>query len=380
MGASLSCCHRRQPTGYVGETENGFRHGEGSLRLKIGAVYSGQWAFGAMSGHGKWMYPNSSGSYVGQWKNNRMHGQGILKLPNNVKYEGQWQEGRFHDHGELDFSDGSRYEGTFRNGLEHGSGKLQLADGKTYEGSWHKGTVNGRGTLSYPEGRGGKCFMGQFRDSKPHGVGKMTYSDGVQYVGQWQYGAPAGRGVWKDAEGKILLGSAAEPYSVTPVSSVRPSPRARDGLPFGFTAGSSGPPSSFGDGEFSDIELQGFMDEGFANSLRCIEEVDGAEPMSSTAEACTSADSAADDDSGAVGGSSSAGAEVYDKFGALDAKLREESLADVKAGQDDCLSSRLPPKTAIGLPYNERVLERLAVQSAESTGQAHETKQLLSQV
>ncbi|CAE7478188.1 PIP5K4 [Symbiodinium sp. CCMP2592] len=215
---ALGCC-RRKRFGFEGGVEQGLRHGHGVLRLQSGTVYMGQWEYGVRSGRGEWSHP-TIGRYVGDWKDNQMHGDGLLEAANGARYTGQWSEGRFHEEGYLQLADGTTFEGSWRKGRQHGAGKLHLPDGKTFEGQWVKGEVEGKGTLSYGDDR--KKYKGQFRAAKPHGFGSIVYADGLSYEGQWQYGKPAGKGKWctKESEGREL----------TPVSSVRPSPRELQGV------------------------------------------------------------------------------------------------------------------------------------------------------
>ncbi|CAK9002350.1 unnamed protein product [Durusdinium trenchii] len=211
----MACrCRRRRPSGYRGGVAQGQRDGYGELRLTNGTVYMGQWELGVRCGHGEWHHP-TKGHYVGEWKNNQMHGHGCLKTASGASYEGHWREGRFHEEGELRWTDGTFYAGSWRKGQEHGLGRLSFPDGKIYEGLWVRGEVEGHGTLTYADAR--KRYVGQFRSAKPHGHGRMVYADGLSYEGQWQYGLPAGKGKWNTPEGQA--------QELTPVSSVRPSPR-----------------------------------------------------------------------------------------------------------------------------------------------------------
>ncbi|CAE8610376.1 unnamed protein product [Polarella glacialis] len=284
-----------------------------------------------------------------------MHGKGQLEVSSGARYRGGWSEGRFHDQGELKFADGSSYVGSWRHGLEHGTGALRLPDGKVYEGLWHKGEVRGRGRLTYPEER--KCFVGQFRSSKPHGFGVMTHADGTGYEGQWQYGKPAGRGKWRTASGEVFP-SDGDDRLITPVSSVRASPRARDGLPV--FEPSSGPPSIC-DSDIEGLRLQevSFDEEDQENFYEEHEEVSldvaatpGSSPRhdagarsvhdggSNTSLECESLD----DPAGSVV------MEPQDKFSALDAQL---SALDAECSGDHSSPSTHMPETGRGLPASD---------------------------
>jgi hypothetical protein len=77
-------------------------------------------------------------SYAGQWIDGRMHGHGVLRLEDGDRYEGDFVAGKMHGVGKYTSADGSVYLGEFRNGMRDGLGKLTLADGE-YRTIWQAG-------------------------------------------------------------------------------------------------------------------------------------------------------------------------------------------------------------------------------------------------
>lgn len=97
---------------YMGDMEDGKRHGTGTLYYHSGDRYQGEFHQGAKHGLGTYYYA-SGDRYRGSFWNDRMHGKG--------KY--------FCFNGEL-------YEGEFKEGMRQGTGVYHYADGTTYEGDW----------------------------------------------------------------------------------------------------------------------------------------------------------------------------------------------------------------------------------------------------
>ena len=59
--------------------------------------------------------------YLGEWNEGERHGQGTFFYANGSRYEGQWAMGAKDGHGVFTFEDGSVYEGPFE--------KDRMADG-----------------------------------------------------------------------------------------------------------------------------------------------------------------------------------------------------------------------------------------------------------
>lgn len=73
-------------------------------------------------------------SYEGEWSaDGKRNGLGSLKLKSGSVYTGQFQNGFFHGSGVLTFPDGSKYEGHFEFGKFHGYGIYVSQEGMKFE-------------------------------------------------------------------------------------------------------------------------------------------------------------------------------------------------------------------------------------------------------
>ena len=73
-------------------------------------------------------------SYDGEWSGEgKRQGLGVLKLKDGAVYSGQFENGFFHGSGVIKFTDGSSYEGSFELGKFHGYGVYVNQDGMKFE-------------------------------------------------------------------------------------------------------------------------------------------------------------------------------------------------------------------------------------------------------
>ena len=54
--------------------------------------------------------------YVGEWENGERHGQGILTLSDGWKYFGEWKDGKEHGQGTYTWTNGDKYVGEYKDG------------------------------------------------------------------------------------------------------------------------------------------------------------------------------------------------------------------------------------------------------------------------
>jgi hypothetical protein len=145
---------------YVGEFEEGKRHGQGIIYMPGGRTFEGQFRQNAPI-KGTYTYPDGK-VFTGQWEFYERNGRGKLKYP-----------------------DGRVYEGEFKSGLRHGKGVLAWPSGRRYEGNFVRGQRTGKGTLTYPDGR---VYTGDFVDGEQTGRGVMTLPNGERLEGQFADG------------------------------------------------------------------------------------------------------------------------------------------------------------------------------------------------
>jgi hypothetical protein len=111
---------------YIGNFENGKKHGHGILtckskykvsKLSIDYTYVGEWKDGSMDGKGKCTYIDGN-EYNGEWKMGQRNGKGVLRLVNGDEYDGDWLDDKRHGKGLYSYA--NRYEGewAYANGTE----------------------------------------------------------------------------------------------------------------------------------------------------------------------------------------------------------------------------------------------------------------------
>jgi hypothetical protein len=99
---------------YVGQFNEGARAGEGTYSWTNKETYAGQWSKNQRDGNGMYVYPNGA-KYTGEFKGDRRHGQGTYIWPNGDKYIGQWKEGVMDGKGVYTYSNGAELKGIFEN-------------------------------------------------------------------------------------------------------------------------------------------------------------------------------------------------------------------------------------------------------------------------
>jgi len=181
-------------------------HDEGKLSIH-GSVYSGKWAAGLRSGHGRLEYANGC-VYEGNFVRNSPNGTGVLTNPNNDVYSGEFQNGKMHGRGEMRWSNGDRFMGEWKSNKASGKGKLILKNGLAYDGEMEDSVPHGGGTLTM----GNIYYMGRFQNGEKHGAGTMDYGNGLKYEGEWEENKYHGKGVFSNSmdnsiyEGEWLQG------------------------------------------------------------------------------------------------------------------------------------------------------------------------------
>ncbi|XP_071807191.1 radial spoke head 10 homolog B-like isoform X1 [Asterias amurensis] len=108
---------------YEGEWMANNRHGQGIMRwVDLDESYNGQWVNGIQDGHGEhtWYLRRLPGSqyplrnqYIGDFQQGKRHGYGVFLYANGAKYEGEWMENKKCGRGLFTFKNGRIFEGVF---------------------------------------------------------------------------------------------------------------------------------------------------------------------------------------------------------------------------------------------------------------------------
>ena len=88
------------------------------------------------------------GIYVGEKNDGKRHGQGTLTFSDGSKYKGEFKEGERTGQGTLTKPNGDKYLGEWKDGKQDGNGTYTWSDGRKYIGEWKDGFKTGQGTLT----------------------------------------------------------------------------------------------------------------------------------------------------------------------------------------------------------------------------------------
>lgn len=133
---------------YVGQFENGQRHGYGTYHFVSGDSYEGEYSKGLRQGFGTYRFKGGD-NYVGYFEKGKYDRWGTYFFQNGDKYFGQYANGQRNGQGTLARADGERYEGEFKNGKRHGLGRCFFKDGEFYAGAWKNNEPDGWGSYNY---------------------------------------------------------------------------------------------------------------------------------------------------------------------------------------------------------------------------------------
>ena len=101
---------------------------------------------------GSFVYSNGS-RYSGRLDSVfEREGQGSITLKNGDSYTGDFLHDRLSGHGVYRFANGDVYEGDFVENKKQGFGKYTYADGEIYEGGFYDDMRHGQGKMSKPDG------------------------------------------------------------------------------------------------------------------------------------------------------------------------------------------------------------------------------------
>lgn len=116
-----------------------------------------------------------SGKYVGNWQNGLRHGQGKFSWNNGDTYDGSWFEDKRHGEGIYVWNDGSKYKGHYSHGVRCGYGIYYYTNGTIYEGTWQSNLKHGIANFYYKESVniGGRYINNEYVNGT--GINKETY-------------------------------------------------------------------------------------------------------------------------------------------------------------------------------------------------------------
>ncbi len=125
---------------YVGELQDGQRHGQGTMTYANGDEYVGTWSNDQQyARHGKvgtMTYANGD-KYVGEFMIDKPYGKGTITYANGDKYVGELRHGH-RDEGTMTYANGDKFEGKWdSDDKRSGDGTMTLADGTVYEYYWN---------------------------------------------------------------------------------------------------------------------------------------------------------------------------------------------------------------------------------------------------
>ena len=196
---------------FSGGMKNGLFSGSGTIELKNGGVFIGEFDNGRFSGDGA--YYHSGAETVDDWHFDGVFDSGrvssgsfspgggaavsvsrdsaaISLYGSGWQYIGGFNERGQNGAGSFIFQDGSVYTGGFMNGLADGDGEFTDASGNViYTGQFRNGLYNGQGIYYSPEGW---SYEGGFKDGQFDGEGTVT-DGGLNVRGIWEEGVQTDR-------------------------------------------------------------------------------------------------------------------------------------------------------------------------------------------
>lgn len=185
---------------YVGEMLNMLADGQGMMVYKSGLRNIGEFKEGFENGKSIEKDEKGRVLYIGEKENGMRHGKGTYYLPDTFpaqSYIGQFKDDMIHGYGKYDYGD-RIYEGEFFDGLRHGQGTETFNDGlRIYTGSWVYDQKEGAGKQMYT----GDTYEGNFKGGVYDGYGIYTYSSGEKVTGYFKLGFRHGQSMYRYSSG-----------------------------------------------------------------------------------------------------------------------------------------------------------------------------------
>lgn len=161
---------------YVGNIEDGKRHGFGHLVLPDGSRLEGDWKNDVLEGEGRLFYSSGKLAYEGSFKEGQFHGHGVM-------YSEQFDQRQ----GNAKSFSGDRIQSvksqTDHRVLDYQNLNATFEEWMTFEGCFELDVKSGIGIM---EMSNGDVFMGEFLNDKANGPGSYQTARGVKFLGIWR--------------------------------------------------------------------------------------------------------------------------------------------------------------------------------------------------
>lgn len=189
MGNSSSRGKVPEGDSYVGDTHDGWNHGQGVYKWSNGNVYTGAFV------------------------RDRPCGQGTLEFNDNnefgaLKYTGEFNDGLPCGEGEIQFRKDQVYRGSVKAGMPDGEGRMEYSCGDLYVGEWISGKRDGKG--KFTDFSSGECSSGYWKDDMLHGDVKQVFKDDymgrIKFKGKFVKGKRCGMGTMEMLKGSYYKG------------------------------------------------------------------------------------------------------------------------------------------------------------------------------
>lgn len=202
---------------FVGEFDQGKKHGYGSATFKDGKKVRGQYCKGRLQGFSELKTEERAfvaefhedkiegigseifegGRYIGQFKASKRNGVGLL-IEGNRSYRGYWKDDIEHGFGVEDLED-FKYEGSFVDGIKRGYGRETMNNGNSiYLGCFADGFKQGFGRLD----EGQDIYIGEYNKGDRSGFGYLKASSNI-YFGSWVDNCREGFGLQSSSKGEF---------------------------------------------------------------------------------------------------------------------------------------------------------------------------------